>query len=94
MSASEAVPFFHDVEPAVRIREDTVDIHVPQRTGRRPAVIFVHGGPVPEDESPRDWEGFIGYGALAAASGLVGITFNHRLHSGVHYPQAAEDVAA
>jgi acetyl esterase/lipase len=98
MASSEKVPFFHDVETVRRVRDEVIDIHITEasKTGRRPAVIFVHGGPVPEDTEPRprDWEGFIGYGALAAASGLVGITFNHRLYSDMHYPQAADDVAA
>ncbi|MER6987873.1 alpha/beta hydrolase [Saccharopolyspora hirsuta] len=91
------VPFFHDVQPVRRIRDDVMDVHLPDEvTGPRPAVIFVHGGPVPEDVEPRprDWEGFIGYGALVAASGLVGITFNHRLHSDELYPEAADAVAA
>ncbi|MER5389550.1 alpha/beta hydrolase [Saccharopolyspora sp. NPDC002686] len=88
--------FFEDVAPVRRVRDDVMDVHHPEEAGPRPAVIFVHGGPVPEDvePKPRDWEGFIGYGALAAAAGLVGITFNHRLHTDMHYPQAADDVAA
>ena len=98
MTAPASLPFFHDVEPARRVREDLLDIHLAESstTGRRPAVIFVHGGPVPEDHRPRprDSEVFLGYGALAAAAGLVGITFDHRLHSDMHYPQAADDVAA
>jgi dienelactone hydrolase len=56
--------------------------------------VFVHGGPIPEGHSPRDTEIFRGYGALAAAAGLAGITFDHRLFSGEHYPLAADDVAA
>jgi pimeloyl-ACP methyl ester carboxylesterase len=98
MTASEPLSFFHDVEPAQRVREDLLDIHVLKgsEATRRPAVIFVHGGPVPEDHRPRprDSEVFLGYGALAAASGLVGITFDHRLHTDMHYPQAADDLAA
>ena len=86
------------MDPARRIREDLLDIHVSndiEATGR-PAVIFVHGGPVPEDHRPRprDSEVFLGYGALAAASGLVGITFDHRLYTDMHYPQASDDLAA
>lgn len=92
------IPFFHDVEPVRRVRDEVMDVHHPagSHAGPRPAVIFVHGGPVPEDlePRPRDWAGFIGYGALVAASGLVGITFNHRLHSDELYPEASDDVAA
>ncbi|WP_051298279.1 alpha/beta hydrolase family protein [Arthrobacter castelli] len=91
-------PFFGDVEPARRDRQDLLEVHTSQEAdgGRKPAVVFVHGGPVPEAQQPRprDWEGFIGYGALAAASGLVGVTFNHRLHDlESSYPVAADDVA-
>lgn len=90
------VPFFHDVEPVRRVRDEVMDVHHPDGPGPHPAVVFVHGGPVPEDAvpTPRDWEGFLGHGALVAASGLVGITFNHRLHTDQHYPEAADDVAA
>ncbi|GAB3301990.1 alpha/beta hydrolase [Parasphingorhabdus pacifica] len=98
MNTSESTPFFADVEAASRVRDGMIDVHTSPRAGegRKPAVVFVHGGPVSEDQqpTPRDWEGFVGYGALAAASGLVGITFNHRLYSDSHYPQAAEDLAA
>jgi hypothetical protein len=31
---------------------------------------------------------------LAASHALVGVTFSHRLYSDMHYPQAAEDLAA
>jgi alpha-beta hydrolase superfamily lysophospholipase len=87
--------FFHDVPPARRVREDQLDVHVAEdATDPRPAVVFVHGGPIPPGHSPRDTDVFRGYGALAAAAGLVGVTFDHRLHSGEHYPQAADDVAA
>lgn len=39
---------------------------------RRPAVVLVHGGPVPADQNPapQDWEGFTGYAALLARAGL------------------------
>jgi acetyl esterase/lipase len=98
MATPNGLPFFHDVEPAHRVRIDLLDVHVAtgSATGRRPAVVFVHGGPVPEGHRPRprDSEVFLGYGALAAARGLVGITFDHRLYSDMHFPQAADDLAA
>lgn len=90
-----APTFFHDVPPARCTREDLLDVHVDAAAAEpRPAVVFVHGGPVPPGHSARDTEVFRGYGALAAAAGLVGITFDHRLHSGEDYPRAADDVAA
>ncbi|WP_433871260.1 serine aminopeptidase domain-containing protein [Saccharopolyspora sp. CA-218241] len=95
MTESGAVPFFHDVEPVQRVRDDLLDVHFTgASTDRRPAVIFVHGMAEDTDPRPRDWDVFRGYGALAAASGLVGVTFDHRLHSGGHFPHAAADVAA
>jgi acetyl esterase/lipase len=44
-------------------------------TGRLPAVLFVHG--LTGEESPKDWGQYVGWGQLAAASGLAGVTFNN-----------------
>jgi acetyl esterase/lipase len=60
---------------------------------RRAAVVFVHGGPAPPDMRPKDWSAYVSYGKLATASGLVGITFNHRFHSPAQFLDAAGDVA-
>ncbi|MEO5574776.1 MAG: alpha/beta hydrolase [Gaiellaceae bacterium] len=54
-----------------------LDVYRPRNVGRRlPAVIFVHGRT--GAESPKDWGQYVGWGQLAAASGLAGVTFNHR----------------
>lgn len=46
---------------------------------RLPAVIHVHGDASPEFiKDAKDWEQYVSWGQLAAASGLIGITFNHR----------------
>ena len=52
---------------------------------RRPGVVFVHGGPLPPGgrfpegiRTPKNWGTFVSYGELAAASGFVGVAFNHR----------------
>jgi acetyl esterase/lipase len=47
-----------------------------------PAILFIHGGFLPPNlkTKPTDWRIFIDYGRLAAASGFVGVTFNHRLY--------------
>jgi acetyl esterase/lipase len=60
----------------------TMDVWSPRRPGPRPAIVFVHGGPLPDNlrTQPKDWGVFVSYGQLAAASGLVGVTFNHRLY--------------
>src|SRR5512136_2751501 len=46
----------------------------------RPAVIFIHGGPLPPNllTEPKEWGCFVSHGQLAAVSGLVGVTFNYR----------------
>ena len=47
---------------------------------RRPAVLFIHGGVGPEfPVRPKDWGIYRSWGRLAAASGLAGVTFNHRV---------------
>lgn len=61
---------------------------------RRPAVLFIHGGAGAETR-PKDWGIYKSWGRLVAASGMVGVTFTHRLG----YPKplladAASDVNA
>lgn len=45
-----------------------------------PVIFFIHGGFIPKTVTflPKDWGVFQSYGRLAAASGIVGVTFNHR----------------
>lgn len=46
---------------------------------RLPAVIYVHGDGSPEFlANAKDWGCYVSWGQLAAATGLIGITFNHR----------------
>lgn len=46
---------------------------------RLPAVIYVHGDGPPEFlKNAKDWACYVSWGQLAAASGLIGVTFNHR----------------
>ncbi|MCK9878112.1 alpha/beta hydrolase [Frankia sp. Ag45/Mut15] len=89
-------PFVLDVAPAHRRRIGAIDVHStdPSAERRRPAVVFVHGGPVPAqlEPTPRDWPTFLGYGALAAAHGLVGVTVDHGLHGPGDYPVAGRNV--
>ena len=55
---------------------------------RVPAVLFVHGGPIPATFTPpTQWGVFVSYGELAASCALVGVTFNHRLHALTDYPE-------
>lgn len=58
-----------------------MDVYVPPGVGpgeRRPAVIFIHGGAA-EEYTPKDWGIYTSWGKLVAASGLVAVTFTHRL---------------
>ncbi|MEU9094685.1 alpha/beta fold hydrolase [Streptomyces sp. NPDC048428] len=89
-------PFLLDVPECPRDRIGNVDLYVPDTEGPRPAVVFVHGGPVPAGvrPTPRDWPALKGYARLAAAEGVVGVTLDHRLHDMADYPRAAADVAA
>jgi acetyl esterase/lipase len=53
-----------------------MDVYRPRNTTRPlPAVLFVHGST--GADSPKDWGQYVGWGQLAAASGLAGVTFNH-----------------
>ncbi|MFB7586922.1 alpha/beta fold hydrolase [Streptomyces sp. NPDC056169] len=97
------LPFLLDVPEAPRERRGRVDLHLPEADGHagdsagapRPAVVFVHGGPIAPDQrpTPRDTPFFLGYGRYAASLGAVGVTLDHRLHGLADYPRAADDLA-
>ncbi|MEU1404832.1 alpha/beta hydrolase [Streptomyces sp. NPDC005728] len=89
-------PFPLEVPELPRDRRGHVDLYVPDAEGPRPAVVFVHGGPVPAGArpTPRDWPTLVGYARLAAAEGMVGVTLDHRLHDVGDFARAAADVAA
>ncbi|MFD3518256.1 alpha/beta hydrolase [Streptomyces sp. NPDC058657] len=92
-------PFLLDVPGVPRERAGRVDLYLPEPDaagGPLPAVLFVHGGPVPAGlaPTPRDWPMYQGYAGLAAARGVVGAMLDHRLHDVGDYPVAADDVAA
>ncbi|MEU3073868.1 alpha/beta fold hydrolase [Streptomyces laurentii] len=89
-------PFPLDVPVPARERREHVDLYVPDGEKPLPAVIVVHGGPLPAGArpTPREWPTVVGYACLAAAEGVVGATVDHRLHDIADYGRAAEDVAA
>ncbi|MFF0227309.1 alpha/beta hydrolase [Streptomyces sp. NPDC004629] len=89
-------PFLLDVPERPRERRENVDLHLPDAPGPRPAVVFVHGGPLPAGArpTPRDWPSLVGYARYAAGQGVVGATVDHRLHDVTDYARAAADVAA
>jgi acetyl esterase/lipase len=45
-----------------------------------PGVICIHGGPV-KAHRVKDWGAFVAWGELLAASGLIGVTFDHHYHT-------------
>jgi dipeptidyl aminopeptidase/acylaminoacyl peptidase len=59
-----------------------LDVYYPpdfQEGSQRPAVIFIHGeGPPDILKNAKNWGQYVSWGQLAAASGLVAATFNHR----------------
>ncbi|MEP7200585.1 MAG: prolyl oligopeptidase family serine peptidase [Chloroflexota bacterium] len=65
------------------------------RAGKQmPAVVFVHGGPIASEMRPKDWGVYQSYGELVAASGLIGVTFNHRFFSRESLAEAERDICA
>ena len=74
-----------------------MDVYIPPHLGkdeRRPVVLFIHGN-VPAGSPAKNMGVYRSWGRLVAASGMVGVTFTHRL--GYPRPQlavAAGDVSA
>jgi acetyl esterase/lipase len=88
----------------VRVREGLVyksaqgsplhfDLYAPKAPSRAtPAVILVHGGPIPSIGARR-WGVFASYGRILAATGMIGIAFDHRLLGPDRYRDSAADLA-
>jgi acetyl esterase/lipase len=91
----EMPPFVLPVEVRDFERRASVDIYLPDTAAPRPAVVFVHGGPVDPAArpTPRDWPVFRAYGSLVAERGFVGVTVDHRLHDPTDVQRAADDVS-
>ena len=89
-------PFLLETPEYPRERSGHVDLYLPEASAPVPAIVFVHGGPVPAGvtPTPRDWPAFVGYGRYAASQGAAGVTADHGLHDLGDYPRAAGDVAA
>lgn len=89
-------PFLLDVPERPRERTGNTDLYLPEGPGPYPAVVFVHGGPVPAGArpTPRDWPTLTGYARYVAGHGAAAVTVDHRLHAFTDYERAAEDVAA
>ncbi len=63
----------------------------PEGKEARPAVILVHGGPIPKIGA-KNLGVFVSYGEFLAASGLVAVTFDHRFLAPERIADAAQDV--
>lgn len=92
-------PFVLDTPVVQAERHGNVDVYRPAgnpTSAEPPAVVFIHGGPIPADlrPTPRDWPVYVGYGSAAAERAVVGGVVDHRLHSDASYPTAAADVRA
>src|SRR5262249_49798522 len=86
-------PFVLAHDPVEPVRSGPLDLYLPDRTPA-PAVLMVHGGPVPLDRPvrPLQWPAFRAYGALLAQAGRVAAVGGHGFVSGGALPQAREDV--
>ena len=76
-------------------RELEMDVYAPKTSrGPLPAVLFIHGGRVPPNllTTPKDWAVYVSFGELMAASGFVGVTFNHRFHTWESLADSQADV--
>ncbi|MGW5124890.1 alpha/beta hydrolase [Streptomyces sp. NPDC004069] len=90
-------PFLLEVPERPRVRNGRVDLHLPEpghAHGPWPAVLFVHGGPLPPDldPAPRDSPLYLGYARYVASLGAVGAVVEHRLHGVTDYSRSADDV--
>lgn len=76
----------------------TLDVYRPPNASsvdRRPALIFVHGGlTTSQPKTAKDWGVFRSWARVAAASGLVAVTFNHRLTTNDNVVEGGEDLRA
>jgi dipeptidyl aminopeptidase/acylaminoacyl peptidase len=86
-------PFVLPYEPVEPVRSGPLDLYLPETTPA-PAVLLVHGGPVPADRPvrPPQWPAFRAYAALLARAGLVGAMFEHGYVDDDALPQARENV--
>lgn len=84
------IDYAKSADPFVRM-----DVYAPPgKLRKRGAVLFIHGG-VSTKGQAKDWGIYQSWGRLAAASGLVGVTFTHRLgFPETQINEGAADVAA
>jgi len=88
--------FVLPVEVRSAERHATIDLYPPDTAGPSPAVVIVHGGPLPAQVQPRprEWPVYRGYASALAARGAVAVLFDHRVNDPTQYALGAEDVVA
>jgi dipeptidyl aminopeptidase/acylaminoacyl peptidase len=81
-------------EPVEPVRSGALDLYLPDRAPA-PAVLMVHGGPVPADRPvrPPQWPAFRAYGALLAQAGLIGAMVEHGFVDDDSLGAARDDVS-
>jgi dienelactone hydrolase len=74
---------------------DASGLYLPDAEGPQPALVLVHGGPLPDEvrPTPKDWPVFQGYARLLASEGVVAAVAEHGLNSPAAYPRAASRLA-
>ena len=76
------------IEPVDR---DDFDVYLPERSGRPPVVVLVHGlFREPPPVSPRRSPFFRAYASQLTHRGIAAVMFDHELTGGMRYPEAAE----
>ena len=66
------------------------DLYLPDRGGRPPVVVLVHGlFPEPPPVSPRRTPFFRAYAAQLVQRGIAAVVLDHELTGGLRYPEAA-----
>jgi hypothetical protein len=88
-------PFVAPFTPVSPVTVDGLSLYLPGREPA-PAVVLVHGGPVPAElpQRPPSWPAYVGYGSLLAAAGVVGVMFEHGYRTPDSLDAAAADVRA
>src|SRR5262245_57578590 len=90
----------------VKVRRDVVykkvgeaallaDVYAPPDAAasvRLPAVILIHGGPIPPGSGIKNAGVFQSLAELVAVSGMTAVTFNHRFHGAPMLVEASGDV--
>jgi acetyl esterase/lipase len=71
-----------------------LDVFTPGRTGRRPVVVFVHGGAFVDGHRNRSDEIYANVLYYFARQGCVGVNMEYRLAPAHVYPSGTRDVAA